>query len=138
MNPSKQQVDSISHILNGYDTLVLLPTGFGKSWIYMLLPDVIFELQSMNYDLPTNPLVYVITPLNAIIENQIIEAKRLNIPVNKLEKFVESLHNDVLEGGLVYGNPEGWCGKNQDILLNKKIYHNCVAIVVDEVHKVSW
>ena len=41
---TRQQTDAITSILCGNDTLALLPTGAGKSWIYLFLPGVVAAL----------------------------------------------------------------------------------------------
>lgn len=58
-----KQVLCFENLLDGNDVLAVLPTGFGKSLIYQLLPTF----------LPTRSLsniVIVVTPLNSIIEDQ--------------------------------------------------------------------
>ena len=53
----KEQKEAISAILNGDDVFAVLPTGFGKSYIYTFLP----ELSSAQRNLPGT--VLVISPL---------------------------------------------------------------------------
>ena len=50
------------------DCLRILPTGYGKSLIYQLLPFVFDELQSEG---KCSSCVIVVSPLNAIMEDQI-------------------------------------------------------------------
>ena len=49
------------------DCLCVLPTGYGKSLIYQLLPFVFDELQSEG---KCSSCVIVVSPLNAIMEDQ--------------------------------------------------------------------
>ena len=62
------QIKCFEHILNGFDVVAVLPTGFGKSLLFQILPNF----------LPTkaeNNIVIVVCPLNAIIEDQLKVAK---------------------------------------------------------------
>ena len=36
-----QQVQCFEYLLEGYDVIAVLPTGFGKSLLFQLLPDVL-------------------------------------------------------------------------------------------------
>uniref|UniRef100_A0A3Q1ERV5 DNA 3'-5' helicase n=1 Tax=Acanthochromis polyacanthus TaxID=80966 RepID=A0A3Q1ERV5_9TELE len=61
------------------DVLALLPTGFGKSLIYQLAPLVAKEIGSIK-----TPVVVVVSPLIALIEDQIKEAADLGISATQL------------------------------------------------------
>ena len=39
--PKLKQIICFDHLLNGNDVLAVLPTGFGKSVLFQLLPDII-------------------------------------------------------------------------------------------------
>ena len=62
-----EQLEAIAAITERKDCLCVLPTGYGKSLIYQLLPFVFDELS----DGEENSCVVVVSPLNAIIEDQI-------------------------------------------------------------------
>ncbi len=47
LNP--EQEECLVHILNGGDVVALLPTGFGKSKIFQLLPIVSEKLVSVSF-----------------------------------------------------------------------------------------
>ncbi len=55
----KEQMECISSIVAGRDVLAVLPTGFGKSLIYQILPDVYNNILDAK-----NSIVLVISPLN--------------------------------------------------------------------------
>lgn len=55
-----KQLDALKKIYEGKDTLVLLPTGYGKSVIFHLLPKLFGD-----------KIVICVSPLNAIIMDQI-------------------------------------------------------------------
>ena len=61
-----EQFKCISAIVNGEDVLAVLPTGYGKSLIFQLLPDVYDMLLGVN-----NSIVIVISPLNALMQDQV-------------------------------------------------------------------
>jgi len=62
------QEDIIQSVLLGYDTLALLPTGGGKS--------VCFQVTSLMKD----GLCVVVTPLIALMQDQVQQLKRKGIP----------------------------------------------------------
>ena len=77
---TKYQSKALFHVLNGEDTFVSLPTGHGKSLIYQLAPSV-----SKHRGLLSEvPIVLVISPLNALIDDQIASVTKLGITACKL------------------------------------------------------
>ena len=46
----EKQVDAIVSILNGNNTMCVLPTGYGKSLVFTLLPLLLDEVSSNNHD----------------------------------------------------------------------------------------
>ncbi|MDJ0725993.1 MAG: RecQ family ATP-dependent DNA helicase [Prochloraceae cyanobacterium] len=62
------QDEIIRSLLNGFDTLIVMPTGGGKS--------ICFQLPA----LLQNGLTIVISPLVALMENQVQELKERNLP----------------------------------------------------------
>lgn len=58
------QVKCFDYLLKGKDIVVVLPTGFGKSLLFQLLPDFLPVKADKN-------IVIVVCPLNSIIEDQL-------------------------------------------------------------------
>ena len=77
---TKYQSKVLFHVLNGEDTFVSLPTGRGKSLIYQLAPSVSKHLSLLS----EVPIVLVISPLNALIDDQIASVTKLGITASKL------------------------------------------------------
>ena len=78
---TKYESKSFFHVLNGEDTFVSLPTGHGKSLIYQLAPSVSKHLGLLS----EVPIVLVISPLNALIDDQIASVTKLGITACKLD-----------------------------------------------------
>ena len=62
-----KQIETICSVLLGTDTLAILPTGYGKSLIYMLLP---ICQDNFHGTQPGEHKVIVISPLVALMEEQ--------------------------------------------------------------------
>lgn len=61
------------------DVFGQLPTGYGKSLTFQLLPGVLRSLNAKGYEFPANPLVVIISPLNSIVEDQVKYLRSLGI-----------------------------------------------------------
>ena len=70
-----KQVQCFEYLLQGFDVLSILPTGFGKSLVFQLLPDFLPVKSCQN-------IVIVISPLTSIIEDQISALKLIGIPAD--------------------------------------------------------
>jgi ATP-dependent DNA helicase RecQ len=72
------QIKCFEHILNGFDVVAVLPTGFGKSFLFQILPNFLPTKADKN-------IVIVVCPLNAIIEDQLKVAKNIGIEAEVLQ-----------------------------------------------------
>lgn len=129
-----EQEDALINFIQGKDVVALLPTGFGKSLIFQLAPLVAKELATRN-GTELNPIVVVVSPLLALMEDQIMEAGKLGVSAAQLGVHEEQ---DILDGrfSLVFGSPESWLlnSKWRRMLSSAAYRDNILGVVVDEVH----
>ena len=144
-------------MLEGQDVIGVLPTGFGKSMLFHLLPHFIPVKTTRN-------IVIVVCPLNSIIEDQLkvlkdrrITADVLQLAVNEKEPAENLFGNeqepsehvvpdstkfprDVVNGNtsIVFAHPEALLSKEGRELMGSKVFQdNVVACIVDEAHCVE-
>jgi ATP-dependent DNA helicase RecQ len=123
------QYEIISTILAKQDIIAVLPTGGGKSLCYQLPA------------LATNQLVIVVSPLIALMKDQVTSLKRLRLGVGGLysgQSYFEKkeVFDEIKKGGafVLYLSPER---ANTDGF-KKWIAHQKIALfAVDEAHCVS-
>lgn len=124
-----EQRTALESFIERKDVFALLPTGFGKSLIYQLAP-----LVAKSMGICENPIVVVVSPLIALMEDQVREATALGISACQLDPDIEAL---IKRGSfnIVLGSPESWLsGKWRDMLTDEVYRKNLLGIVVDEVH----
>lgn len=123
------QERAIDNILAGRDTVVVLPTGGGKSLIYQL-PALVLE-----------GITIVISPLIALMKDQVDSLERVGIPATFINSSISPLETErrlqQLKAGsykIVYIAPERFY--NQNFLTGlKQIKVSLFAI--DEAHCIS-
>ena len=86
---SEEQFKALFHFLNGRDTFGCLPTGHGKTLIYQIA--VLIARTGKVPILPSNPLVVVVSPLNALISDQLESCQRLKLKAVKMEQELFAL-----------------------------------------------
>jgi ATP-dependent DNA helicase RecQ len=125
----REQERAIASVLSGKDTLLILPTGGGKSLCY--------QLPSLLLPRPT----VVVSPLLALLEDQYSKLKQLGIPAVRLDSTVGAVDRraalaQIARGGplLVMTTPETLAGAELGTLL-EKVPPSLVA--VDEAHCIS-
>ena len=78
VNLKVKQVICLEAIYHGRDVVAVLPTGYGKSVIFHLLPSLF--LDKINYERgAAHPVVIVVSPLNALIKDQIRRLQEGNV-----------------------------------------------------------
>ena len=148
----EQQYEAIKNItVDNQDTVCVLPTGYGKSLIYQLLPDVFdyylskTSRKSCKTDNFCSSTIIVISPLNALMLDQ----------VNKLQKYVkvcilkEGVEENISPKNMVekIRQPSQIIFTHPEVLIeNKSVFHTLSstsfkyrmkAIVIDEAHLIK-
>ncbi len=123
------QEDIINSVLNGRDTVALLPTGGGKS--------VCFQIPALAME----GICIVISPLVALMDDQVKGLKERGIKAIKITGGIHYNELETLLGNAVYGNykflylsPERL---QQEIVQNYIRQMNVNLIAVDEAHCIS-
>jgi ATP-dependent DNA helicase RecQ len=123
------QLDIVNSILNGNDTLALLPTGGGKS-ICFQVPAIMKEGMAL-----------VVSPLIALMKDQVDGLKKRDVSaalINSSQSWNETrqIMDNALRGHykLLYASPERICSENFKGYLENL---NISMLVVDEAHCIS-
>lgn len=124
------QEDVIRSVLNGRDTLAVMPTGGGKSLCYQLPA------------LHVEGTVLVVSPLIALMKDQVDHLKKLKIRAAALNSSMKASEQDVvlkaLEAGilkLLYVAPERLASTRFLKVLERATIS---TVVVDEAHCISY
>ena len=139
----EEQETSLRAMYSGKDTLVWLPTGFGKSICYTALP-FLFDYKLGRSD-NTNSLVLVISPLISLMVDQVVilRAKGVNAAIitsagGGIQKELVASERNLEKSSLLFCAPEALIGLRwRDALEMPVISNRIVAVVIDEVHCVS-
>ena len=132
---SRQQSTALKSFVSGLDTFVSLPTGHGKSLIYQLAIPFAKELLSSEVEiplsLPSRPMLLVVAPLTALVEEQVLSCGKFALKACKLEDFHDRCDADVL-----FTSPET-LEKHYGVI--STISDRIIGVVVDETHcVVTW
>ena len=125
------QREVIQNVLDGRDTVAVMPTGGGKSICYQV-PALIMK-----------GLTIVISPLIALMQDQVSQLEELGVPAVFLNSSLEreayfTTCRKIRDGKvkLLYISPEGLnTQKMQDLLHSENIHVDCITI--DEAHCIS-
>lgn len=122
------QLEAIDAVLHDFDTLVMLPTGSGKSVCYQL-PGYLKE-----------GLVLVISPLLSLMQDQVERLKKAGerqvAALNSLSSYKEKkrIFNNLNNLKFLYISPEMI---QYDFIINKLVEIPLALLVVDEAHCIS-
>ena len=123
------QQEAMEAVLAGRDTLVLMPTGGGKSIIYQL-PTLVSE-----------GLCIVVTPLIALMKDQVDRLRRMGIPAVAIHSGLSSRQIDIALDNCIYGDvkflyvaPERLSSEMFRLRVDRM---NVSLLAVDEAHCIS-
>lgn len=125
------QRNVIQNVLDGRDTIAVMPTGGGKSLCYQI-PALILD-----------GLTVVISPLISLMQDQVSQLKSLKIPAVFLNSTLDSneyfeICNEIRSGKikLLYLSPESLnTSRIQNLLHSENVFLSCIT--VDESHCIS-
>lgn len=136
-------------VLDGKDCVIVLPTGYGKSLVYQLLPSL-FDRVSKDSS-KGKSVVIVVSPLNALIDDQINKLNTLGVCCASLRfsgeeadaRFEGSFLENLQAGNfqLLFTHPEVAVNNKhcRELFLSNHYQRNVVAVVVDEAHCIiEW
>lgn len=125
--PGQKQI--IESLLSGQSALAVFPTGGGKSLCYQL-PALMFE-----------GLTLVVSPLIALMKDQVDQLQALNIPAARLDSSIDAdelqrIYQGLSEGRikLLYTAPERLTNER---FINRLKSLNISMMAIDEAHCVS-
>ena len=123
------QQDIIESVLQKKDTLALLPTGGGKS--------ICFQVPA----LATDGICIVITPLIALMQDQVEQLSKRGIPAIAIYSGMSKKQIDIALDNCIYGqvkfiyiSPERL---KTDLFIERAKQMNISLLVVDEAHCIS-
>ena len=131
-----QQLEVIEHVFAGNHALVIMPTGMGKSLCYQI-PAILSATASDE----ANPLTLVISPLIALMKDQVDALRSKNIPAafinSSLTRQVrEQRYKEVGQGdyALLYVTPERFRKPDFLDVIGRRTVR---LLAVDEAHCIS-
>lgn len=134
----KEQENAVKNVVvRKKDVLVVLPTGFGKSLIFQMLP---FVFDSWLYT--NGSFILVVSPLNALMRDQIIKLDNLNVKT-LIIRCGDSVSDADIQGiaqakfRIIYGHPEAFLGNLRKVLDSDQVREKMRAVVVDEAHLIE-
>jgi ATP-dependent DNA helicase RecQ len=127
------QREAVQAALDGRDSLVVMPTGAGKSLCY--------QLPALDDSNPARPLVLVVSPLIALMDDQRERLKRVGVRVAMVASSVEPAQNAAELSRIASGEaqialvaPERFASRAfRDALARRRLS----LFVVDEAHCVA-
>ena len=123
------QLEAIRCVLEGRDTLSLMPTGAGKSLTYQL-PGML-----------SDALTIVVTPLIALMKDQVDSLRRRGLPAVSIHSGMSPRNIDITLDNCTYGDvkflyvsPERI---SSEVFMSRLAKMNVGLIAVDEAHCIS-
>ncbi|MBO0933381.1 RecQ family ATP-dependent DNA helicase [Fibrella aquatilis] len=123
------QEDIVSTILDGFDALVLMPTGGGKS--------ICFQVPALGME----GICIVVTPLIALMKDQVFQLRRRGIAAAAIYSGMHYREIDTVLDNCIYGNikflyvsPERL---RTEIMIERAKQMKVCLLAVDEAHCIS-
>ena len=155
-NLKVKQVLCLERLFFKKDLIAVLPTGYGKSLVFQVLPHLLKQ-RDARLTPSTKSVVIVVSPLNALMYDQISKLNESGIKaaifgIKELEDEEgdpcvasrwEGERKTILEAGydIVFCHPEAFLSCNDGLeVLQSDVYQSAVkGVVVDEAHCIlEW
>ena len=141
----EKQIEALKAFADGKDVFVSLPTGYGKSLCYQILPFLYDALRGCagRDETRTASIVVVVTPLVSIMKDQVSDLNNRQVSaIHILSSAVsEGQRGAIMQGeySIVYISPEELLqhGRWRDMLHSEVYQKNLVGFVIDEAHCVK-
>ena len=134
----QEQTDAISSFLSGRDVFVALPTGYGKSLIYSVLPWMFNLKKQVNQD-EIYSMIIVVSPLESLMKDQVQSLCKLGITATYVGSSVK--RESILKGEyeVLFISPESLLTKKvwREMIKNDEYKSRLVGFIVDEAHCVK-
>ncbi|XP_062599669.1 probable ATP-dependent DNA helicase RecQ, partial [Saccostrea cucullata] len=129
----EEQKNIIFNILKKKDVFALLPTGFGKSMTYILVPLIADELMG---GAPRHTAL-VISPLKALMRDQVEFLEQHNVSAVAL--MDDTKNQDVMDKhySVIYASPEAAIHQRWRKVLRDNLKPKVCVLVFDEAHCIS-
>ena len=137
-----EQRESVRYVYEGKDVFAWLPTGFGKSLCYEMLPFV-FDVKRDRSD----SMVIVVSPLVSLMIDQVRSLRRRGVEAAIMSTagasgtechFLLATEKDLSQSKFLFCAPEALVrGRWREALEQPELSCRIVAVVVDEAHCVS-
>ena len=141
-----EQKDAARSILYGKDVFVSVPTGYGKSAIFQMLPTCAEMLLSMieGHDV-AHPAVLIISPLISLITDQLKRFNAAGLSAIHLSSQAQpggydGIIDTIIEGKVshIFASPEAILNtKWRSLLLMPGVVNRIIALVVYEAHCIA-
>lgn len=132
-----EQREALFAALSKEDVFAILPTGYGKSLIYQILPSLSAEVYPSN----PSPLVLVVSPLFQLMQEQVEQLKAYGIKsmwIGQGQDVIDVNMPDLDSSAIVFGGPEAILASSwKSNLQASRVQERLVAVVIDEVHCIT-
>ncbi|MCR5350553.1 MAG: RecQ family ATP-dependent DNA helicase [Acholeplasmatales bacterium] len=128
LKPMQEEI--VNNVLDGFDTIGLLPTGFGKS--------ITFQLPALMLD----GITIVITPLIALMQDQVMNLKKKAIKAEFINSLLTIEEQDIIYNKLKNNKIKILYVSAERLLSNKFLNEikdlKIDFLVCDEAHTLLW
>ncbi len=132
-----EQKEALCQFFYNRDVFVNLPTSYGKSLIFQATPIMADVLLRKSQG---TSIVVVISPLKALMEDQVRHLKSLNISaISVTDEHNDSIVGDIINGKYthVYGSPERFLSTTWRGIFSSKQFRSSLGCVAVEAHCIS-
>ncbi|XP_003389188.1 PREDICTED: uncharacterized protein LOC100639792 [Amphimedon queenslandica] len=139
-NLKDEQISCLTEFLSGRDVFVILPTGFGKTACFTLLPFAFDKYQKR--DSGNKAIIIVVSPLTALIINQVEALLSRNVSAGYINsESTSDVKKNVTLGKycIVFMGPEQLVDEWRSLLSSDVYMSRLVGLIIDEAHcVVKW